>query len=495
VTEFRPEGHAFISYVREDSDLVDRLQGVLEAAGIRVWRDTEDLWPGQDWRIEINKAITSGSLAFLACFSESSVSRDKSYQNEELILAVEQMRRRPPGRSWLMPIRFADCKLPDFNLGAGRSLDSLQRIDLFDDKWEKGAARLVSAVLMILSNTPPPPSLKVAAGSTPGNETVERRLKSVLLDPNRQIELEDLLAETASEVRNRLLNTDEFPADSPKVTNGVDGIRYIVQQARRYEEATLPLLGLLALGCTWGRREHDGLWARTVQLIANARQSSGGKTVLINLQRYPLVLVIYAAALAAVHRQNFGALRAMTYDAKIRREDGSFPVIGAAHISTPFENAEVVAQVLAREDGAPVEDSAIERLQRGAESRRYTPVSDHLRTVLRPVFASLILDDQEFDEAFDQTEIYLGLIATDVSREAKRKTGRYLHGPWFGSYTWKYRYTETPPEQMLHQEQREAGGEWPPLKAGLFGGSMSRVTDTFEAFLPQAAQARSNRIF
>src|SRR5579863_4637498 len=39
-------GHAFISYAREDSAEADWLQRRLEAAGIRVWRDTEELWPG-----------------------------------------------------------------------------------------------------------------------------------------------------------------------------------------------------------------------------------------------------------------------------------------------------------------------------------------------------------------------------------------------------------------------------------------------------------------
>src|SRR5579863_3164965 len=39
----------FISYVREDAAAVDRLQRRLEVAGIRVWRDTADLSPGEDW--------------------------------------------------------------------------------------------------------------------------------------------------------------------------------------------------------------------------------------------------------------------------------------------------------------------------------------------------------------------------------------------------------------------------------------------------------------
>ena len=117
-TSTDPPGHVFISYVREDAERADRLQRAFDDAGISVWRDTGDIWPGQDWKLKIRRAITTGSLAFVACFSEHSQARVVSYQNEELILAVEQMRARPPGRVWLLPVRFADCQLPEFDLGS-----------------------------------------------------------------------------------------------------------------------------------------------------------------------------------------------------------------------------------------------------------------------------------------------------------------------------------------------------------------------------------------
>jgi hypothetical protein len=83
-------GHAFISYVREDSQEVDKLQRVLEAAGVSVWRDTADLWPGEDWRSKIRQAIVQNALVFIACFSTRGIAREKSYQYEELLLAVDQ---------------------------------------------------------------------------------------------------------------------------------------------------------------------------------------------------------------------------------------------------------------------------------------------------------------------------------------------------------------------------------------------------------------------
>lgn len=146
-------GHVFISYVREDSRRVDRLQRKLEAAGIPVWRDTADLWPGEDWRAKIRRAITDNALVFVACFSRASLARSKSYQNEELILAIEQLRLRSPENPWLIPVRFDECELPDRDIGGGRTLSSIQRADLFGNRTNGGTARLVASVLRILGHS------------------------------------------------------------------------------------------------------------------------------------------------------------------------------------------------------------------------------------------------------------------------------------------------------------------------------------------------------
>ena len=143
-------GHAFISYVRENSDQVDNLQRTLEAAGVSVWRDTADLWPGEDWRMKIRRAITDNALVFVACFSTQSLARKKTYQNEELLLAIEQLRLRRPDDPWLIPVRFDDCDMPDLEIGGGRTLTSIQRADLFGVQRDAGIARLVSAIMRIL---------------------------------------------------------------------------------------------------------------------------------------------------------------------------------------------------------------------------------------------------------------------------------------------------------------------------------------------------------
>lgn len=108
----RAEGHVFISYVREDSARVDRLRQILEHAGIPAWRDSAKLWPGQDWRLEIRRAITGDALVFLACFSLASGSRRTSYQNEELTLAIARPKHAARFASTTPSLRLTDSPGP-----------------------------------------------------------------------------------------------------------------------------------------------------------------------------------------------------------------------------------------------------------------------------------------------------------------------------------------------------------------------------------------------
>lgn len=148
--------HAFISYVREDADAVDRVQQILEENGIPTWRDTDDLWPGEDWRLRIREAITENSLVFIACFSDNSFAKRVTFQNDELAVAIEQMRLRTPDQPWLIPVRLSDCTIPAHDIGGGRTLGSLQRVDLFEEHWDRGVTRLVAGVRRILASLDQP---------------------------------------------------------------------------------------------------------------------------------------------------------------------------------------------------------------------------------------------------------------------------------------------------------------------------------------------------
>jgi hypothetical protein len=157
-------GHVFISYIRDDSGDVDRLERALTVGGLQVWRDTAKLWPGDNWQIKIKQAIANDALVVIACFSRRSLARSVSYQNEELALAIDQVRLRQPGMPWLIPVRLDDCQVPDLDIGGGVTLRSLQWADLFGRSGPRDTARLVQVVHQILAQESREPSGPAEAG-------------------------------------------------------------------------------------------------------------------------------------------------------------------------------------------------------------------------------------------------------------------------------------------------------------------------------------------
>ena len=134
----------FISYVRENSNTVQRLVHALEAHGIEVWLDRNQIKPGYRWRNAIREAIAEGDF-FIACFSAEYNSRSKTYMNAELTLAADELQQRPVDRAWFIPVLLANCPVPALSIGAGDTLHDIQWVELYDD-WDKGVQRILRVV-------------------------------------------------------------------------------------------------------------------------------------------------------------------------------------------------------------------------------------------------------------------------------------------------------------------------------------------------------------
>jgi hypothetical protein len=51
----------------------------------------------------------------------------------------------------LIPVKFDDCQIPDLDIGAGRTLASIQYVDLSGGRFDDGAERLVTAIRRIFA--------------------------------------------------------------------------------------------------------------------------------------------------------------------------------------------------------------------------------------------------------------------------------------------------------------------------------------------------------
>jgi hypothetical protein len=102
----------FLSHASEDKVKVRNLCKRLREDGFDPWLDEERLLPGQDWNLEIEKALRA-SDAILLCFSSLSVAKE-GYIQREYKSAMRYLEEKPEGTIYTIPVRLDDCKLPNF---------------------------------------------------------------------------------------------------------------------------------------------------------------------------------------------------------------------------------------------------------------------------------------------------------------------------------------------------------------------------------------------
>ena len=137
--------HVFISYVHNNKRIVQRLCDGLETQGVTVWLDRNDIAPGIDFRQAIRRAIENGAF-FIACFSKEYSDKGRTYMNEELTLAIDELRQYPTDRAWFIPVKLNRCEIPDRRISAVETLGDIQCVELYSD-WDDGVQRIADVIL------------------------------------------------------------------------------------------------------------------------------------------------------------------------------------------------------------------------------------------------------------------------------------------------------------------------------------------------------------
>ncbi|MEE6140754.1 toll/interleukin-1 receptor domain-containing protein, partial [Mycobacterium sp. 050128] len=270
------EKHAFVSYVHEDKEHVDKMVRALKAAGIPVWVDKTKLGPGVDWRTVIRDAIRSDSMVFLACFSSNLSERETSYQYEELNLAVEEFRRRPPGRVWLIPIRFDDCQIPDMPLTSTMRLDSIQRADLFGDEYVENVIELTGAIKAVMGapglNSATVKAAVAEADDSERPEMLRRHTEEMIRDQSKVIALDGIVAQEPARVLDAMRNLERFPTSPTRGGTADDDVIAAVSAAQDYWRLIEPFCWSLQVAARWAEdRQALRPWTTGLQsLVAEA---------------------------------------------------------------------------------------------------------------------------------------------------------------------------------------------------------------------------------
>jgi hypothetical protein len=113
----------FLCHAHADRDPVRGLYARLTQDGVDAWLDKEKLLPGQDWELEIRKAVREADVV-VVCLSKQF--NQAGFRQKEVRLALDTAMEKPEGEIFIIPARLEECD----------NLESLRKwhwVDLFED--------------------------------------------------------------------------------------------------------------------------------------------------------------------------------------------------------------------------------------------------------------------------------------------------------------------------------------------------------------------------
>lgn len=148
-------GAVFLSYASGDAEAAERLKTGLEAAGVDVFFDREQLEPGNDWEAKLRRSIHQCSL-FLPVISQQTLTPDRRFFRVEWNLALEEAQKASfsDDEAFLIPVVIDDTRIDDpaipakFRATQWKSLpggqpspDFVNRVQQLYRKYQKSRAR------------------------------------------------------------------------------------------------------------------------------------------------------------------------------------------------------------------------------------------------------------------------------------------------------------------------------------------------------------------
>jgi hypothetical protein len=282
-------------------------------------------------------------------------------------------------------------------------------------------------------------------------------VKRYVVDKAHRIRLHDLAMDEANRIYEELTGPLTGGYALPYHTD-VAG-NELEKRMKRYEALSEVLCAIITTGCYWGERQHLSNWTACLERLSNL-PSVGGNNVWGNLRYYPALLGLYAGGIAALAANRYDTLASLLTTPKVNRWDHEVPLVLAIN---PY-------RVLNHDDSKMLPGYANSAIR----------FSHYLSTVpcLHEPLLEFLPRDAQFEECFDRFEYLLGLVHMDLSARPDER----LWGP-VGIFAARGRGV---PRNIIaasvDQELESLGQNWPPLQAGLLGGSINRTRELKEDF-------------
>ena len=450
------EWDAFIAHASEDKDAFVQPLAVALSKDFRIWYDDFALTVGDSLRRSIDKGLKNSRFGIVVL---SKHFFQKEWPQKELDGLTTRER---DGTKVILPV-WLDVEYKDVanyspllaDRVAAKAKDGLDRV----------VTELRTAMMADGSkvNRQPPPDRNTNPNrfgsdahdtvmeTTPAEQphpastpAAVASAKRYLSDSRQGIALHDLVNAETEELYAAVANTSTGPGNS--LTQ--DGF---VQRMRRYDALTERLASMMAVIAYHDSGENSHLLARTITRLANFPIAQGVAEV---LQRYPALIITYAAGIAALAKKKYRNLFAVLCEPKYR---------------DPYDR-ETKTALYQTNIWSVFGGSTYKWVPRPQENE-HTPANNHLVDLLLPILSEYIPDEEEYVQTFDLFEYLLALVYADAVRENSFLVGRY----W-----WSWGRMDKPPSTRFLEDGLSQGERWPLLRAGFFEGSPQRVREVVQ---------------
>jgi hypothetical protein len=208
-----------------------------------------------------------------------------------------------------------------------------------------------------------------------------------------------------------------------------------------YDELLADLLHAQALMGRWSTAAMRDSLTLAPKRLCDCAGEGGGNSGLLALQWYPALLLCYAGGIAAVAAESYGSLVALLH-ARVGTSRGEKRLVEAA--SSGLGDLRQHFKTLP------------------GHQQQFVPFSEHLHAKLQPLLDEALCLGADYERAFNRFEV---LYAVEFCHQSG--------GGWgpIGRFGYMFRRGDTNPLGELIAEAEGTGACWPPLVAGLCGGS------------------------
>lgn len=284
-------------------------------------------------------------------------------------------------------------------------------------------------------------------------EAAVAMLKKYLSEDRHRINLRELLEKEAVTARSAIVRAFEYPPDKKVQEQFVSCVAGV-------EAACDRLASLLQTGAHFATAEQARFFGEALHAASTLSALGSGYTVMLDLRKYPALLLAYCVGIASLLSEEFGVLTDIAYRQTSLRADD--------------EDRRTLPD---RVDTTAVGDRDAWNKWVFGEGRWHVPVSQHLQDVLEPRFAAQCPTTERFEHVFDEFEMVWSLL--HVEAQQVRGEERIWAPP--GTFLWRRAGFRS--SGLIERVSLAADGkkDWAPLKGGLFGGSTTRLKAVLDA--------------